>query len=98
MLLSVIIEHFSASDVKQYYEGLNPIIENYLQSGVPSLKRLAVTTVNNLSKTDYAAEVMKKYQNLIPLVLNAIDIEQTDLIKDIFDTFTDFLETPKVLR
>jgi hypothetical protein len=80
MLLSVIIEHFSASDVKQYYENMHGIIESYLSSNIPSLKRLAVVTVNNLTQTDNSIEVLKKYPNLIPLVLNAVDIEQEDLI------------------
>lgn len=49
MLLSVIIEYFSVNEINTYYESLNQIIENYLRSDVPSLKRLAVETVNNLS-------------------------------------------------
>ena len=43
-------------------------------------------------------KVLQKYPNLIPLVLNAIDIEQEDLIQKIFETLTDFFETKKVLR
>ena len=31
-------------------------------------------------------------------MLGAIDIEQEDLIQTIFETLTDFFETPKVLR
>ena len=42
--------------------------------------------------------MLKQYPDLIPLVLNAIDIEQEDLIVTIFETLTDFFETPKVLR
>ena len=42
--------------------------------------------------------MLKQYPDLIPLVLNAIDIEQEDLITTIFETLTDFFETPKVLR
>jgi len=49
ILLSVIIEYFSASEINQYYAQLHPIIVSYLQSGEQSLKRLAVTTVNNLT-------------------------------------------------
>jgi hypothetical protein len=49
MLLSVIIEYFSVNEINTYYESLNVIIESYLKSDVPSLKRLAVETVNNLS-------------------------------------------------
>ena len=49
MLLSVIIEYFSINEINEYYAQLNPIIESYLQSSVPSLKRLAIETVNNLS-------------------------------------------------
>jgi len=49
MLLSVIIEYFSINEINTYYPTLNTIIVNYLQSDVPSLKRLSVETVNNLS-------------------------------------------------
>ena len=80
MLLSVMIEYFSASDIGTYYDQLNPIIKQYLQSSHMSLKRLAVITVNNLTQTGHAIKVLKKYPDLIPLVLNAIDIEQEDLI------------------
>ena len=98
MLLSVMIEYFSASDIATYYDQLNPIIKSYLQSNHQSLKRLAVVTVNNLTQTGHAVKVLKQYPDLIPLVLNAIDIEQEDLITTIFETLTDFFETPKVLR
>ena len=80
MLLSVMIEYFSANDITTYYAQLNPIIEQYLQSNYTSLKRLAVITVNNLTQTEDAINVLKQYPDLIPLVLNAIDIEQEDLI------------------
>ena len=80
MLLSVMIEYFSANDITTYYAQLNPIIEQYLQSNHTSLKRLAVITVNNLTQTEDAIKVLKQYPDLIPLVLNAIDIEQEDLI------------------
>ena len=98
MLLSVMIEYFSASDIATYYDQLNPIIKQYLQSNHSNLKRLAVVTVNNLTQTGHAVKVLKQYPDLIPLVLNAIDIEQEDLITTIFETLTDFFETPKVLR
>lgn len=55
-------------------------------------------TVNNLSQTGHAVKVLKENTELIPLVLNAIDIEQEDLIQTIFETLTDFLERPKVLK
>lgn len=98
MLLSVMIEYFSLQDIKTYYVQLNPIIESYLQSSEANLKRLAVITVNNLTQTGNAIKVLKEYPNLIPLVLNAIDIEQEDLIQTIFETFTEFFETPKVIK
>ena len=59
MLLSVMIEYFSASDITTYYAQLNPIIEQYLQSTHTSLKRLAVITVNNLTQTEDAIKVLK---------------------------------------
>ena len=45
-----------------------------------SLKRLAIDVVNNLATTQSGTKVMKKYPNLIPLVLNAVDMSQEDLI------------------
>ena len=80
LLLSVMIEYFSITDIGTYYEQLNPIIKQYLQSDHASLKRLAVVTVNNLTQTDHGTKVLKQYPDLIPLVLNAIDISQEDLI------------------
>ena len=90
LLLSVMIEYSSAQDIATYYSQLNPIIETYLKSDLASLKRLAVITVNNLTQSGHAVKVLQKYPNLIPLVLNAIDLEQEDLIQKIFETATVF--------
>jgi hypothetical protein len=98
ILLSVIIEYFSASEINTYYGQLHPIIISYLQSDSASLKRLAVITVNNLTQTGSAVRVLKKYPDLIPLVLKAIDISQEDLIQKIFETMTDFLSEKRVLQ
>ena len=49
LLLSVIIEYFSHDEIQAYYDQLNPIIEGYLQSGVPSLQTLSILCVNGLS-------------------------------------------------
>ena len=100
ILLSVIIEYFSQSDIDTYYESLNPIIENYLQSEQPSLKRLAVETVYNLTSmgSTSSSSVIKKYPNLIPLVLNAINMDDEDLIKKIFETLMEFIYIKKVMR
>lgn len=92
------VEYFSASDITTYYDKLNPIVIQYLQSEHASLKRLAVVTVNNLTQTGHGTKVLKQYPDLIPLVLNAIDISQEDLIQTIFDTLTDLLAVRKVLR
>ena len=80
MLLSVIIEYFGVNEINTYYDSLNPVIEAYLQSDQPSLKRLAVETVNNLSQTGSAIKVLRKYANLIPLVLRALNTNEEDLI------------------
>lgn len=100
MLLSVIIEYFSAGEINTHYANLNPIIESYLASDVSSLKRLAVVTVNNLSQSGSgsAIKVLKQYPNLIPLVLKAIDLTDEDLIKTVFETMTDFLEIKAVVK
>jgi hypothetical protein len=80
MLLSLIIEYFSVNEINTYYESINVIIESYLKCEVKSLKRLAVVTVNNLTQTGSAIQILKKYPNLIPLVLNALSLEEDDLI------------------
>ena len=97
ILLSVIIEYFTHEEIKTYYDKLNPIIEGYLQSNVPSLKKLSIETVNQLATTPKAIQVLKKYSNLIPLVLNALDLDQEDLIHKVFETFNEFVEIKKVL-
>lgn len=98
ILLSVIIEYFDHDEINTYYQGLNPIIEQYLASDVPSLKRLSIETVNKLALTPKAIQVLKKYNQLIPLVLNALDMEQEDLIHKVFEMFNEFVEIKKVLR
>jgi hypothetical protein len=49
VLLSVIIEYFSADEIKNYYDALNQIIEGHLSSGVISLQTLAIETVNKIA-------------------------------------------------
>jgi hypothetical protein len=49
VLLSVIIEYFSADEIKNYYDALNKIIESHLQSGIVSLQSLAIETVNKIA-------------------------------------------------
>lgn len=97
ILLSVIIEYFTHEEIQQYYDGLNPIIETYLQSDEPSLKTLSIETVNKLACTTKAVQVLKKYNNLIPLVIDALDLSQDDLIHKVFETFNEFVEMKKVL-
>jgi hypothetical protein len=72
ILLSVIIEYFSADEIKNYYDALNKIIESHLQSGIVSLQSLAIETVNKIAQTPKAIKILKKYKNLIPLVMNAL--------------------------
>lgn len=98
ILLSVIIEYFTPEEIKTYYEQLNPIVEKYLQSDVPSLKTLSIETVNNLAQTPKAASVLKKYKNLIGLVLNALDLDNEELLHKVFDTFNELAEIKKVLK
>jgi hypothetical protein len=50
-----------------------------------------------LACTPKAVQVLKKYNNLIPLVLNALDLNQEDLISKVFETFNEFVEIKKVL-
>ena len=40
---------------------------------------------------------MKKYNNLIPLVLQALNLDDEDLIHKVFETLNEFMEIKKVL-
>lgn len=42
--------------------------------------------------------MLKKYPNLIPLVLSALSLDDEELIQKIFETLTDFLESKKVMQ
>jgi hypothetical protein len=97
ILLSVIIEYFDSHEIELYYHQLNPIIEGYLQSEVPSLKTLSIETVNKLATTPKAIQTLKRYNNLIPLVLTALDMNNEDLIHKVFETLNEFMEIKKVL-
>lgn len=97
VLLSVIIEYFSAEEIKAYYDALNKIIEGHLQSGIPSLQTLAIDTVNKIAQTPKAIKILRKYKNLIPLVLNALQLDQEDMIQRVFETFNEFVGIKKVL-
>jgi len=97
ILLSVIIEYFSYDEIQTYYDQLNPIIEGYLQSGIPSLQTLSIECVNGLSQVPKAVSILKKYNKLIPLTLNALDLNNEDLIHKVFETFNEFVEIKKVL-
>ena len=41
--------------------------------------------------------MLKKYNNLIPLVCQALDLNNEDLIHKVFETFNEFVEIKKVL-
>lgn len=97
MLLSVIIEYFSLDLIEKYYEQLNPIIEDYLRSDQASLKTLSIETVNKLATIEHAPKILKKYNNLIPLVVSALDENQEELAAKVFETFNEFVEFKKVL-
>lgn len=80
LLLSVIIEYFSIEDTKAHHAVLNGILSNFLQSEHNSLKTLAIETVMNFAASTQSLAVLKKYGNLIPLVIAAIDPEDQDMI------------------
>lgn len=97
ILLSVIIEYFSLDEIQNYYDQLNPIIEGYLQSNVPSLQTLSIQCVQGLSMIPKSVTVLKKYNKLIPLTLNALDMNNEDLVHKVFEMFNEFAEIKKVL-
>jgi len=98
LLLSVIIEYLSTNEIKVYYEKLNMIIEANLKSGIPSLKQLAIQTVTQFASSAKSVSVLRKYQNLIPLVLHALDSDNEEMIISVFETFNEFVEVKKVLK
>lgn len=53
--------------------------------------------MNGLSQIPKAVSVLKKYNKLIPLTLNALDLNNEDLIHKVFETFNEFVEMKKVL-
>jgi len=53
--------------------------------------------VNGLSQIPKAVSVLKKYNKLIPLTLEALDMNNEDLINKVFETFNEFVEIKKVL-
>ena len=75
LLISVIIEYFSTEEIRMYYDSLNKIIEGYLQSGIISLQTLAIETVNKIAQTPKAVKILRKYKNLIPLVVGALQLD-----------------------
>lgn len=97
LLISVIIEYFSTEEIKMYYDSLNKIIEGHLQSGVVSLQTLAIETVNKIAQTPKAVKILRKYKNLIPLVVGALQLDQEDMIQRVFETLNEFVEIKKVL-
>lgn len=97
VLLSVIIEYFSIDEIKVYYDNLNQIIEGHLKSGVPSLQSLAIETVNKIAQNPKAIKILRKYKNLIPLVLQALSLDQEEMIQKVFEMLNEFAEVKKVL-
>jgi len=85
-------------EIDTYFDSINGIIEQYLKSDAKSLKRLAIETVNNVSQTNHAIKVLKRYNNLIPLVLGALSLDDEDMIFKIFETLTDLLESKKAMQ
>jgi len=61
------------------------------------LKKLSIVTVNKLASIPKAVTVLKQYNTLIPLVLQALDLTDEDLIYKVFETFNEFVEIKKVL-
>ena len=62
------------------------------------MKSLSIVTVNKLATINNAVKVIKDYHQLIPLVLNAIDMSDDDLIIKGFETFNEFVELKKVMK
>jgi hypothetical protein len=61
------------------------------------LQSLAIETVNKIAQTPKAIKILRKYKNLIPLVLNALQLDQEDMIQKVFEMFNEFVEIKKVL-
>ena len=61
------------------------------------MQSLAIETVNKIAQTPKAIKILRKYKNLIPLVLNALQLDQEDMIQKVFEMFNEFVEIKKVL-
>jgi hypothetical protein len=53
--------------------------------------------VNKIAQTPKAVRILKRYSNLIPLVLGALELDQEDMILRVFETLNEFVEIKKVL-
>lgn len=53
--------------------------------------------MNKIAQTPKAIKILRKYKNLIPLVLNALQLDQEDMIQKVFEMFNEFVEIKKVL-
>ena len=62
-----------------------------------SLQTLAIETVNKIAQTPKAIRILRKYKNLIPLVVGALQMDQEDMIMRVFETLNEFVEIKKVL-
>jgi hypothetical protein len=58
---------------------------------------LAIETVNKIAQTPKAIKILRKYKNLIPLVLRALQADQEDMIQKVFEMLNEFVEIKKVL-
>jgi hypothetical protein len=53
--------------------------------------------VNKIAQTPKAIKILRKYKNLIPLVLQALQLDQEDMIQKVFEMLNEFAEVKKVL-
>jgi len=61
------------------------------------LKSLAIETVTKFASTSKSLKILKKYQNLIPLVIQALDSNDEEMIMKVFNMLNEYVEVKRIL-
>lgn len=97
MLLSVTIEYLSRDEIKTLYDRIHDMMVVSLESGQESLVELAITSIMNLATSTQNLKVLKKFQELLPLILQSMDGNNEDILGKLFDTFIELVDLKGLL-
>lgn len=98
MLLSVIIEYLSKDDIKTLYDKIHSFILEGLKHQNKAIKLYSIKAITSIAKTTQNVKVLKNFQQLIPLILQALDKDEEDSILQVFSTFNTLVELKGVLN